>query len=198
MFTGIITDIGEVLSYESRGDDVRMVIGTRYEMDDVAIGASIACDGVCLTVVEKDVHQFTVDVSKESIDCTHIGSWKQGKKLNLERALKVGDELGGHIVSGHVDGLGKVLSINSVSDCFIIKFLCPDALKFLVAPKGSITINGVSLTVNQVEDAEFTVNIIPHTWQHTDFQYLQEGDEVHLEVDMLARYIARYHQAKVG
>ena len=194
MFTGIITDIGNVLDVKSMGDDRRLVIQTSFDMQHVDMGASIACDGVCLTVVDKKTGQFTVDVSKETISCTHLGGWAEGKAINLERALKAGDELGGHIVSGHVDGLGEVVSIESVSECYVLNFKAPESLKAMIAAKGSITINGVSLTVNQVNDNHFSVNIIPHTWQYTNFHQLKENDMVHLEVDMLARYIARYQE----
>ena len=135
-----------------------------------------------------------VDVSAESLACTCIGGWQKGTRINLERALKVGDELGGHIVSGHVDGLGDVVSIEPISDCHKVVFKSTEELKALIATKGSITIDGVSLTVNQVEDADFSVNIIPHTWQNTVFHNLKISDKVHLEVDMLARYIARYRE----
>ncbi len=198
MFTGIITDIGEVVACEKRGGDIRLNIATSFDMKTVAIGASIACNGACMTVVKKQSGQFTVDVSAESIACTNIGEWKKGTYINLERALKAGDELGGHIVSGHVDGLGEVVSIEALHDCYIVKFACPQGLKAMVAPKGSIAINGVSLTVNQVEDNQFYVNIIPHTWKHTSFQWLKAGDKVHLEADMLARYIARYQEVTLN
>lgn len=199
MFTGIITDIGTVKQVQIRGEDKRFVINTAFDMDTVALGASIACDGVCLTVIEKQAGQFTVDVSKESLRCTHLDAWQEGTQINLERALKAGDELGGHIVSGHVDGLGIVEAIDAVSECYVVRFKVPQSLKAMIAPKGSITINGVSLTVNDVQDCYFEVNIIPHTWQYTTFQHLKAGDYVHLEVDMLARYIARYQEvAAVG
>ena len=193
MFTGLIQDIGRVDSIQKDGD-WRIVIKTGFDMAKHDIGASIACSGCCLTVVEKDQEWFAVDVSAESLSKTIIADWVVVTRVNLEPSLRLGDELGGHIVSGHVDGLGEVLSIEVVSDCHKVLFKAPEDLKALIAVKGSMTINGVSLTVNQVRDAEFSVNIIPHTWQQTCFQYLKIGDKVHLEVDMLARYIARYRE----
>ncbi len=188
MFTGIITDIGKILEKEKRGEDIRLTIATLYDMNCIDIGASVACDGVCLTVVEKRQGSFTVDVSAQTLICTCINAWEVGRCVNLERALKIGDELGGHIVSGHIDDFGKMVSIKSVSGCYVLHFSMPEPLKALIAVKGSITINGVSLTVNQVDDICFSVNIIPHTWQHTGFQYLEIDDKVHLEVDMLAPF----------
>lgn len=194
MFTGIITDIGTISAVEQRGD-LRLVIACGYAMDDVAIGASIACSGACLTVVEKGADWFAVDLSAETVARTAPGLWIKGGRLNLERALKVGDELGGHIVTGHVDGVGRVISIIADGNSHRVTFLVDTALAPLIAPKGSITVDGVSLTVNGVTDvpggAEFTVNLIPHTWAVTTLGRLTEGAPVNLEIDVLARYLDR-------
>ncbi len=194
MFTGIITDIGTVRTIEKRGD-TRFVLGTAFDMDTVAIGASIACSGACLTVVEKgrdgDGAWFAADASAETLSKTTLGGWTPGWRINLERALKVGDELGGHIVSGHVDGVGTVAATREEGDSVRWLFTVPDALKAFIAPKGSVAVDGVSLTVNEVENDSFGVNIIPHTAEHTTFGTLRVGDDVNLEVDPLARYVAR-------
>ncbi|HEX7871775.1 MAG TPA: riboflavin synthase [Sphingobium sp.] len=194
MFTGIITDIGTIRTAEQRGD-LRLTIGCAYEMDGVAIGASIACSGACLTVVTKGADSFTVELSAETIARTAPGLWAEGGKLNLERAAKVGDELGGHIVTGHVDGIGTVVSITPEGDSHRVLFQVPPALAPLIAPKGSITVDGVSLTVNEVEDkggiTTFSINLIPHTWDVTTFGTLAVGRPVNLEIDILARYLAR-------
>jgi riboflavin synthase len=199
MFTGIITDLGTVRSVEARGD-TRMVIATSYDLETVDMGASIACSGVCLTVVAKGADSFTVDVSAESVDRTSPAMWKQGARLNLERAVKVGDELGGHIVTGHVDGVGTVVEVRPKGDSLRITISVQSAIAPYIAEKGSITIDGVSLTVNQVEDqadgtARFAVNIIPHTAEKTTVGSLSAGDTVNLEIDVLARYLARMQQA---
>lgn len=194
MFTGIITDIGTVRSVEQHGDR-RFEITCGYDMDGVLLGASIACSGCCLTVVEKGSDWFAVDVSAESLSKTTLGDWKTGTRINLERPLKLGDELGGHIVSGHVDGVGQVLSITPDGGSLRWRFRAPDALARFIATKGSVAINGVSLTVNEVEGSEFGVNIIPHTAQYTTFGALEAGDQVNLEIDMLARYVARLAEA---
>ncbi|MBN8818917.1 MAG: riboflavin synthase [Sphingomonas sp.] len=194
MFTGIITDIGTIRTAEQRGD-LRLVIGCHYDMASVAIGASIACSGVCLTVVDKGQDWFAVDLSGETVSRTAPGAWTAGRALNLERALKVGDELGGHIVTGHVDGIGEVIGICPEGDSHRIGIRVPQALAPYVAPKGSITIDGVSLTVNEVRDTEgethFSINLIPHTWSVTTLGQLAVGQKVHLEIDVLARYLAR-------
>jgi riboflavin synthase len=194
MFTGIITDIGTIRSAEQRGD-LRLTIACGFPLGDVAIGASIACSGACMTVVAKGNDSFTVDISAESIACTAPGLWTVGSRLNLERALKVGDELGGHIVTGHVDGVGTVLGVCAEGDSHRVGFEVPAALAPLIAPKGSITIDGVSLTVNDVTDEDgsthFSVNIIPHTWNVTTLGTLEPGRKVNLEIDTLARYLAR-------
>jgi riboflavin synthase len=190
MFTGIITDIGSVKAISGEGD-VRFDINTTFVMDDVAIGASIACAGVCLTVIEKGQGWFAVQASDETLQKTTLGDWKADTKINLERALKLGDELGGHIVSGHVDGVAHVVSTQAIGDSIKIDFEAPRDLAAFVAQKGSATIDGVSLTVNDVNDCNFSVNIIPHTQSETTLGKLIEGDRVNLEIDVLARYVAR-------
>lgn len=195
MFTGIITDIGHIISAEQRGD-LRLVIGTAYDMDSVAIGASIACSGVCLTVVEKAQGWFAVDASAETVSRTAAGLWSVGSRLNLERALKVGDELGGHIVTGHVDGVGTIVINEEVGDSWKVGVDAPRSLAPYIAAKGSITVDGVSLTVNDVSDqgdgtAIFMLNIIPHTAAMTTLDTLQIGRQVNLEIDVLARYLKR-------
>lgn len=195
MFTGIITDIGTIRSTEQRGD-LRIVIETAYDTATVATGASIACSGACMTVVDKGLGWFAVDMSGESVSCTAAGLWVAGGKLNLERAMKIGDELGGHIVTGHVDGIGHVVSFDKVGDSWRAVIAAPDAVASYVAAKGSITVDGVSLTVNEVADqpdgtANFTLNIIPHTAAMTTLGGLKAGTAVNLEIDILARYLAR-------
>lgn len=195
MFTGIITDIGTVTSVEQRGD-LRMVIGCNYDMDSVAIGASIACSGVCLTVVDKSDGWFAIDASAETVSRTANGLWQLGARLNLERALKVGDELGGHIVTGHVDGIGRIVASDRVGDSWKVIIEAPAALSPYIAAKGSITVDGISLTVNEIADqsdqtAQFTLNIIPHTAEMTTLDTLFVGREVNLEIDVLARYLKR-------
>jgi len=195
MFTGIITDIGTVTSVEQRGD-LRMVISCTYDMDSVAIGASIACSGVCLTVVDKGEGWFAIDASAETVSRTASGLWQSGARLNLERALKVGDELGGHIVTGHVDGVGHIIASDPVGDSWKVVVSAPAALAPYIAAKGSITVDGISLTVNEITDqsdqtAQFTLNIIPHTAEMTTLDSLFVGREVNLEIDVLARYLKR-------
>ncbi|MFB0951200.1 MAG: riboflavin synthase [Rhodospirillales bacterium] len=190
MFTGIITDIGSVKAISGEGD-VRFDINTTFVMDDVAIGASIACAGVCLTVIEKGQGWFAVQASDETLQKTTLGDWQADTKINLERALKLGDELGGHIVSGHVDGVAHVVSTQAIGDSMKIDFEAPRDLAAFIAQKGSATIDGVSLTVNDVNDCNFSVNIIPHTQSETTLGKLIEGDRVNLEIDVLARYVAR-------
>jgi len=195
MFTGIITDIGTIRSIERRGD-LRVIIGCNEDMDTVAIGASIACSGACLTVVEKGADWFAVDMSAETVACTAKDLWKEGGRLNLERALKVGDELGGHIVTGHVDGVGTVTNIQTEGDSHRVEIAVPPAIAPLIAAKGSIAVDGVSLTVNTVADGNdgttrFSINLIPHTWDVTTLGTFVEGREVNLEIDVLARYLDR-------
>jgi len=190
MFTGIITDIGRVKTISGDGD-VRFDISTTFNMDDVAIGASIACAGVCLTVIEKGDGWFAVQASDETLQKTTLGNWQPDTDINLERALKLGDELGGHIVSGHVDGVATVVECSKVGDSMKIDFEAPRDLAAFIAQKGSATIDGVSLTVNDVDDCRFSVNIIPHTQAETTLGRLSENDRVNLEIDVLARYVAR-------
>lgn len=195
MFTGIITDIGAIREAQQRGD-LRLVIGCSYEMDGVAIGASIACSGACLTVVEKGPDWFAVDLSAETVERTAPGLWSVGGRLNLERALKVGDELGGHIVTGHVDGIGTLVSAVPVGDSTALVIAAPAGLAPALAAKGSITLDGISLTVNSVADqadgsVHFGMNIIPHTATATTLDDLTEGRAFNLEIDVLARYLQR-------
>lgn len=195
MFTGIITDIGEILEVEQRGD-LRARIGTDYDVAGIDIGASISCDGVCLTVIglgNTPRGWFDVEISAETVSATNIGrnGWPIAKRINLERALKVGDELGGHIVSGHVDGVAEVISMTPEGDSTRVVFRAPDTLARYIAPKGSVALNGTSLTVNQVEGAEFGVNLIPHTFAATTWGDVTPGAFVNLEIDTLARYVAR-------
>ncbi len=190
MFTGIVTDMGEIRSLERRGD-LRARIGTSYDTSGIDIGASIACSGVCLTVVELGSDWFDVEISAETLDKTNVGAWVEGQKINLERALKVGDELGGHIVSGHVDGLAKIIEMRPEGDSVRYTFEAPRSLARFIAPKGSVALDGTSLTVNEVEDTRFGVNIIPHTQEVTTWGASKVGDKVNLEIDTLARYVAR-------
>ena len=199
MFTGIITDIGIITHVEERGD-LRVSVRTGYDTTGIAIGASVANSGVCLTVVSKTANSISFDVSAETLRCTASGMWSQGARLNLERALKVGDELGGHIVTGHVDAVGRITSIEAEGDSNRFTFQMPASVAPYVAPKGSICLNGASLTVNEVSDDDlghwFTVNIIPHTAEWTTFGTAKAGDEVNIEIDVLARYLFRMNQLK--
>ncbi len=193
MFTGIVTDIGEILSVSPGGSagDRRFVVRTRHDMAPVAIGASIACAGCCLTVIEKGADWFAVEVSAESLAKTHLGDWKEGSRLNLELSLKVGDELGGHLVYGHVDGVGSIVSMTPEGGSVRFVFEAPADLARFVAAKGSIAVDGISLTVNEVDGNRFGVNIISHTQAVTTLGQAKAGQRVNLEVDMLARYVAR-------
>ncbi|WP_308915327.1 riboflavin synthase [Jannaschia sp. LMIT008] len=194
MFTGIVTDIGSVRALDPRGD-LRVRIGTTYDPAGLDLGASVACDGCCLTVVDRGRDGagawFDVDVSAESLSKTRLGEWAEGTRVNLERALKVGDELGGHIVSGHVDGVARIVSIRDEGDSTRLTFDIPGGLARFIAPKGSVALNGTSLTVNEVEGTRFGINLIPHTQQVTTWGDAAEGDPVNLEVDTVARYVAR-------
>lgn len=196
MFTGIITDIGKVARAEMRGD-MRARISCNYDMAGVDLGASIACDGVCLTVIDKGPDWFDVDISAETISKTNITThgWHDGRPLNLERALRVGDELGGHIVSGHVDGTAVIEEMHDEGDSTRITFRAPHELARFIAPKGSVALNGTSLTVNEVDGDRFGVNLIPHTQQVTTWGAAKVGDRVNLEIDTLARYVARLAEA---
>ena len=199
MFTGIITDIGTISAIEERGG-LRVTVQTGYDTTGIAIGASVANSGVCLTVVSKTANSISFDVSAETLRCTASGMWSQGARLNLERALKVGDELGGHIVTGHVDAVGQIAAITAEGDSKRFTFQIPASVAPYVAPKGSICLNGASLTVNEVSDDDlghwFTVNIIPHTAEWTTFGTAKAGDEVNIEIDVLARYLFRMNQLK--
>lgn len=196
MFTGIVTDMGEVLETERRGD-LRARIGTGYDVGGIDIGASIACDGVCLTVIALGTaprNWFDVEISAESLSKTNLDTWAPGKRINLERALKVGDELGGHIVSGHVDGIAEVVGLRPEGDSLRVTFRAPHALAGFIAPKGSVALNGTSLTVNEVEGVDFGINFIPHTQKATTWGGVALGDRVNLEVDTMARYVARLRE----
>ena len=200
MFTGIVTDVGTVRSAEQRGD-LRLVIGTGYDLATVELGASIACSGVCLTVVDKGDDWFAVDLSGETVSRTAPELWEEGAKLNLERSLRLGDELGGHIVTGHVDAVAEVIGVCPEGDSVRLGLRVPRALGPMIAPKGSVALDGVSLTVNDVRDGDdgstdFSVNIIPHTAQHTTFAGIAPGRQLNVEIDVLARYIDRMLAAR--
>jgi riboflavin synthase len=201
MFTGIITDVGTIERVEPRGD-LRVRIATHFDMDSVDMGASIACSGACLTVVGRGPGWFEVDISGESVARTAPGLWKEGQRLNLERALKLGDELGGHIVTGHVDGIVRIVEIENQGDSQKLTFRVGSDLAPYIAAKGSITLDGISLTVNSVTDdaaghTDFTVNVIPHTAQHTTFDMVEQGRAINVEIDVLARYLKRMNDTRV-
>jgi riboflavin synthase len=200
MFTGIVTDVGSVRSAEQRGD-LRLVIATAYDLDTVDLGASIACSGACLTVVDKGEDWFAVDVSGETVSKTASDHWREGARLNLERSLRLGDEIGGHIVTGHVDAVGAVVSSSPEGDSKRVVIEVPRALGPMIAKKGSVALDGVSMTVNDVRDADeamtrFSVNVIPHTAEHTTLGELAPGRQLNVEVDVLARYIDRMLAAR--
>ncbi len=190
MFTGIVTDIGTVTELDQQGD-LRARIKTRYDTAGIDIGASIASDGVCLTVIALGDDWYDVQISAETVSKTNLDSWKLGKRVNLERALKVGDELGGHIVSGHVDGVAEVVAVVDEGDSTRVTLRAPADLARFIAPKGSVALNGTSLTVNDVEGGDFGINFIPHTKEVTTWGDVAVGDRVNLEIDTLARYVAR-------
>ena len=201
MFTGIVSDLGEVRSITPRADNLhRITIFCAYPRESIALGASIACNGVCLTVVESGEEGgrswFAVDAAAETLALTTVGRWKQGRRVNLERALKMGDELGGHLVSGHVDGLARVGAREDLTDMARVQFSAPHALARFIAQKGSVALDGVSLTVNTVEGDGFSVLIIPHTLAVTTFGTLNAGDDVNLEIDTMARYAARLMETR--
>lgn len=196
MFTGIVTDLGEVMALDLRGD-LRARIATGYDVGGIDIGASIACEGVCLTVValgQDPRPWFDVDISAETLRATNIHKWHIGQRLNLERALRVGDELGGHIVSGHVDGVAEVVGTAPEGASLRVTFRAPKALAKFIAPKGSVALNGTSLTVNDVRGADFDINFIPHTQAVTTWAQVKLGDLANLEVDTMARYVARLRE----
>lgn len=190
MFTGIITDVGTVRAIEKKGD-TRLEITTRYDTAGIDLGASICCSGACMTVVERRDDWFAVEASAETLSKTVLGSWRVGTRVNLERALRAGDEMGGHVVSGHVDGIAEVTGLEPEGDSLRVRFKLDDTLKRFIAPKGSVTLNGVSLTVNEVDDNRFGVNLIAHTQQETTLGKLSVGALINVEIDMLARYVAR-------
>ncbi|MNS71475.1 Riboflavin synthase [compost metagenome] len=194
MFTGIVTDIGRVRSVRQTDRDRRYEVETVWDTAGIDLGASISHAGCCLTVTEKGEGWFAVEVSGETLSKTKLGDWTENTRVNLERAAKLGDELGGHIVSGHVDGLGEVISITPEGGSHRIVIEAPAPLHRFIAPKGSITVDGVSLTVNGVQERRFDLNIIPHTWDATTLGGLKVGDKVNLEIDMLARYLARWQE----
>ncbi|MCC7348493.1 MAG: riboflavin synthase [Variibacter sp.] len=201
MFTGIVTDIGELVAVEPRAEGLRrLAIASRYAVETIDLGASIACAGVCLTVVDRAVASsrqiFSVDVAAETLAVTTAGRWRPGSRINLERALKIGDELGGHLVSGHVDGLAALTKREDLTAMARLTFRAPAHLARFIAPKGSVALDGVSLTVNTVAANDFSVLIIPHTLAVTTIGALREGDEVNLEVDQMARYAARLLEAR--
>jgi riboflavin synthase len=198
MFSGIIADVGLIKSARDREGGLRLTVATeQLGMDDVQLGDSIACNGVCLTVVELDGNDFTVEVSRETLNCT-TGLGEQGKHINLEKALRLSDRLGGHLVSGHVDGVGDVVAFNDIGESWRLVVRAPQALAKYIAVKGSITINGVSLTVNRVAGAEFEVNLIPHTLEVTTLNELKVGAKVNLEIDLIARYVERMLTAEAN
>lgn len=195
MFTGIVTDIGEVMRVEKRGD-TRFTVATAYAPESIIVGASIACSGCCLTAIEMGRlpdgrGTFVIEASAETLSKTTLSTWKTGTRVNLERSLKMGDELGGHIVSGHVDGLGEIISIEPEGDSKRFKFKAPNDIARFIAQKGSVTLDGTSLTVNEVDGNFFGVNMIPHTQAVTTWGHARVGDAVNIEIDMLARYVAR-------
>jgi riboflavin synthase len=190
MFTGIVSDVGQVRAV-TPGGDTAFTIATAYDTREIAIGASIACSGVCLTVIEKGTDWFSVQASAETLSRTTLGRWRGGTHVNLERALRMGDELGGHILSGHVDAVAEIVSRRVEGDSLRFVFETPASVEKAIAPKGSVALDGVSLTVNEVDGRRFGVNIIPHTQAQTTFGTAQPGDGVNLEIDVLARYVAR-------
>jgi riboflavin synthase len=201
MFTGIVTDIGEVIASEERAEGLRrLTIACAYDRSTIAIGASIACSGVCMTAVEIGISgqrdTFSVDAAAETLRLTTVGRWRAGTRINLERSLKIGDELGGHLVSGHIDGLAEVVTREDLTDMARFILRVPKPLARFIAPKGSTALDGVSLTVNEVTDDTFSVLIIPHTLGVTTFGALKTGDRINLEVDMMARYAARLIEAR--
>ncbi len=201
MFTGIVTDLGEIRTVDARANNLsRLTIWTRYPRAELIEGASVACNGVCLTVVDTGEEDgrawFAADAAAETLAITTVGRWRHGTRINLERPLKIGDELGGHLVAGHVDGLAKVVGRDDMTDMARFTLRAPRALSRFIAPKGSVALDGVSLTVNEVNGDDFTVLIIPHTLSVTTFGALKTGDDINLEVDTMARYAARLIEAR--
>ncbi|MDI7774403.1 riboflavin synthase [Asticcacaulis sp. EMRT-3] len=196
MFTGIISSIGTVKALKRSDEGMRLTMMVDFPLDDVVLGASISHAGCCLTVVKKGEGVYDLDVSNETLSLTNLSEWRVGTQVNLERALKIGDELGGHIVSGHIDGLAKLISVTPDGESYRLTFEAPAPLHRFIAPKGSVALDGISLTVNEVEGQTFGVNIIPHTWTHTTLSQTGVGGHVNLEVDRLARYAARWYETK--
>ncbi|MEX0502357.1 riboflavin synthase [Alphaproteobacteria bacterium LSUCC0719] len=197
MFTGIVTAMGTIVSIADKGDRI-LRVGVDWDCSALAIGASVAHSGICLTVLSTTDHEYEVAASAETMRVTTLGDWQQGQQVNLERALRVGDELGGHIVSGHVDGLATVLSIEPVGDSHCVWLRAPDHLARFVAAKGSVALDGVSLTVNEVRGCDFSINVIDHTWAVTTLGALQKGQSLNMEIDMLARYVARLAESETN
>jgi len=192
MFTGIVTDLGRVRAVEpAASGDTRFAFTTGYDTASLALGASVACSGACLTVVDKGEGWFAVEASAETLGCTTLGEWRAGQAVNLEQSLKLGEELGGHLVSGHVDGVARLARVEPEGGSLRMTFEAPEALAKFIAPKGALALDGVSLTVNEVAGRSFGVNIIDHTRKHTRFGEVQPGDRLNLEIDLLARYVAR-------
>lgn len=208
MFTGIISDIGTIISHEQSGDDIRLRIQTAYDTSTIDLGASIACNGICLTVTETNHSPsprkqgeelsdwFAVTASSETANVTTLKDWRVNTNINLERALRMGDELGGHMVSGHIDGVGRIAQIEPDSDCFSLTITCPNELLRYMAKKGSVALDGISLTINDVNDPNIELMIIPHTWAHTTLQQRKAGDAINIEIDLLARYVERMTKVK--
>lgn len=195
MFTGIIQDIGTVTAIDKKGDWILTIASQKLPLEKMAIGGSVACNGTCLTIIEKQSSQFKAQVSQETLGKTTVGHWQSGTKVNLEPALRVGDELGGHLLTGHIDGIARIVGKTIAGESILFQFEVPPEFAAFIAPKGSIALNGVSLTVNEVDKARFTVNIIPHTQSETTFIALKTSDEVNFEVDLIARYIHRMRNA---
>jgi riboflavin synthase len=201
MFTGIVTDVGQVVevAQERSGDrGRRLTIATRLPLAEIPLGGSIATSGICFTAVDKGEDWFAVDASGATLEVTTVGRWRKGDKVNLERSLRVGDELGGHIVFGHVDAVGEIIALEPVGESHRLEVGVPASLAPLIAVKGSIAVDGISLTVNRTDEASFVCNIIPHSWRHTNLPERRPGDAVNIEVDMLARYVARQLAFRAG
>ncbi|MGH6719306.1 MAG: riboflavin synthase, partial [Alphaproteobacteria bacterium] len=197
MFTGIVTDVGQVRALDRRGVDARVVVGTSYDTATIDVGASVACSGACLTVVDKGPGWLAFDAMHETLDRTKLGAWRVGSRVNLERSLRLGDELGGHMVSGHVDGLGRLAARSHDGQSVRMVFAVPAALAAFIAEKGSVAVDGVSLTVTEVVEDRFTAGVIPHTLAVTTLGDLRVGDPVNVEIDLFARYVARLVRQRV-
>lgn len=191
MFTGIVRDTGQVVRVTDKNGIRRLLISTHFDVAAMEIGASIACDGCCLTIIDKEGGCFAVEATNETLSKTTIGGWSEGTKINLEQSLRMGDEMGGHFLTGHIDGVAVVEEVARDGDAHRLIFSVPDHLAQYLAPKGSVSLNGISLTVNEVDGNAFSICIIPHTWEVTNINRWKPGDQVNIEVDMLARYVAR-------